>query len=513
MTVAELAAPRAVPRAVRGALDVLPQRPAPVLGIAATAVSLAGSWIPSYWGDEATSVMAAKRSWASLLDMATNIDAVHSLYYAFLHVWVGVAGIGEFATRLPSAIAVGIAVAGTVVLGRRLWGRRVAWLAGLAALGVPELTFMGMEARSYPFAIAATVWLTVLVLRLRHRPSWWGWAGYAAGVAAATYLFVYLLLLLPLHAAMLVVLGARRRALVRGTIAGIAATAAAAPILLIAYGQRGQIAFLAETDYADAYHVLVQQWFVAPLPAAVGWMLIAASLLPVLTRRGIRRAVLARRWLASAVAAFGLTAMLLIGNLFLPLYDLRYASSAIPAVAVLMGVGAQALARTVRPQAATALGAAAVLCLLAAAAPAYLAQRTPYGKDSDFKQISHVLARVAQPGQAVVFDQSARSYQNPRLALHAYPAGFRGLEDVALTTPYQRRAGLYDSVAPVAVLPSLVADDPVVWAIENRWNGMPDVQALQAAGYSIVSTHRLQRDVIVELIAPTAEAAAAMTMQ
>lgn len=494
-------------------LAALRRRPALVLGIAAAAVSLAGSWIPSYWGDEATSVMAAKRSWSNLFDMAAHIDAVHTLYYAFLHVWVGIAGISEFATRLPSAVAVGFAVAGTVVLGRRLWGRRVGWLAGLAALGVPELTFMGMEARSYPFAIAATVWLTVLALRLRHRGSWWGWAGYAAGIAASTYLFVYLLLLLPLHAAMLLALGARRRALVRGTVAGLAAVVAAAPILLIAYGQRGQIAFLAETDYADAYHVLVQQWFVTPLPAAVGWLLIVAGLMPLLTCRGIRRVVLARRWLATAVAAFGLTAILLVGNLFLPLYDLRYASSAIPAVAVLMGVGAQALGRVLHPRSATAIAVAAVLCFLAAATPAYLAQRKPYGKDSDLRQISQVLARVAQPGQAVVFDQSARVYQNPRMALHAYPAGFRGLEDVALDTSYQHRAGLYDTVAPVEALPALVADDQVVWAVENRWNGMPDVQALQAAGYTVVATHRLQRDVVVELIAPAAEAAAVMSMQ
>ena len=76
------------------------------LGIVGAVVGFAGSWIPSYWGDEAASVMSAERSWSSLAELLGNIDAVHGLYYALLRVWVGAFGTAEVATRLPSAIAV-----------------------------------------------------------------------------------------------------------------------------------------------------------------------------------------------------------------------------------------------------------------------------------------------------------------------------------------------------------------------------------------------------------------------
>src|SRR3954469_22800654 len=92
--------------------------PAIALGFVAAVLGFAGSWIPSYWGDEAASVMSASRPFSSLASELTKIDAVHGAYYAFLHVWVNLFGTSELATRLPSAVAVGFMVAGTVVLVR-----------------------------------------------------------------------------------------------------------------------------------------------------------------------------------------------------------------------------------------------------------------------------------------------------------------------------------------------------------------------------------------------------------
>src|SRR6478736_9910378 len=89
-------------------------------GLVAAAVSAAGSWIPSLWGDEAASVMSAKRPVGSLLTMLTHVDAVHGLYYLGLHGWIRLAGDSAFAIRLPSALAVGAAVAAvTLIAGRR----------------------------------------------------------------------------------------------------------------------------------------------------------------------------------------------------------------------------------------------------------------------------------------------------------------------------------------------------------------------------------------------------------
>lgn len=95
---------------------------ASLTGGAATAISMIGSATPSLWGDEAASVLSAERSVPSLLTMLQHVDAVHGLYYLALHFWIGVAGTSPFAVRAPSAVAIGICVAGIVVLGSRRCG-------------------------------------------------------------------------------------------------------------------------------------------------------------------------------------------------------------------------------------------------------------------------------------------------------------------------------------------------------------------------------------------------------
>lgn len=78
-----------------------------LIGSVATIVTAAGSWIPSLWGDEATSAMSSERSIPSLFRMLGSVDAVHDSYYLFLHFWIGACRSSPFSVRLPAAIAVG----------------------------------------------------------------------------------------------------------------------------------------------------------------------------------------------------------------------------------------------------------------------------------------------------------------------------------------------------------------------------------------------------------------------
>ncbi|WP_431280322.1 hypothetical protein [Leifsonia poae] len=110
---------------------------ASTLGLFASLLAVAGSWIPSLWGDEAASLMSAERPLPSLFRMLGHVDAVHGTYYLGLHWWIAVAGTSPFAIRLPSAIAVGFAVAGTVAIAWRLADRRIAVIAGLVCALLP----------------------------------------------------------------------------------------------------------------------------------------------------------------------------------------------------------------------------------------------------------------------------------------------------------------------------------------------------------------------------------------
>jgi hypothetical protein len=190
---------------------------AALAGVLATVLSAAGSWIPSLWGDEATSIMSAQRPLPTLFRMLGQLDAVHGTYYLGLHFWGELAGFSPFAVRLPSAIAVGLAAAAVVLLAARLRDVRTAVVAGLICALLPRVTYMGEEARSFAFSAAIVAWLTVLLIGAlgRDRPRALWFVGYGLLLAVGTYVFLYTILFVIVHGVVVAVSRAPRR-----TVAG-----------------------------------------------------------------------------------------------------------------------------------------------------------------------------------------------------------------------------------------------------------------------------------------------------
>jgi len=110
------------------------------VALLATTLSVAGAARPSFWYDEAATISAATRPVPDLWRMLANIDAVHGFYYLIMHGWFAVFPATEFLSRLSSALAVGVAGAGVVVLGRQLSTRPVAVTAGLLFAVLPRVT-------------------------------------------------------------------------------------------------------------------------------------------------------------------------------------------------------------------------------------------------------------------------------------------------------------------------------------------------------------------------------------
>lgn len=491
--------PVAVPRVPRASVPWL-------LGALGAVFGFTGSWIPSYWGDEAASVMSAERSWSSLAGLLGNIDAVHGVYYALLHVWVGAFGATELATRLPSAIAVGLTVAGTVFLVREFAGERMAAIAGVVAIVLPRTTSMATEARSYAMGAAAAVWLTVLLVRLlRRRAGRGGWAGYAVAAAACMYLFLYLGLIFVVHGLYVAIVYRDRVRAWLGSCA--AALVLALPIIMLGYHQRSQIAFLARRDYTTLHNVLVSQWFGTTLVAVVGWLLIAAAVVAFVVaaaRRGVslppaqRLAGLALAWLALP------TTILLTGNAALsPMYNVRYLSFCVPAAAILIALGAEILgARLARP-AQHVLPIALIAVLVIACLPVYTSQRTPWAKDggSDWRAVAAYVSANATTGDAVIFDQTTKPSRDPRIMLSLYPSDFAGLRDVALAVPYAERTHLWDAV--ISNADAVAADRTLtsVWAMElPAAAGQPtDITMLLHHGFTLDTAQRINRTTVYHL--------------
>ena len=475
------------------------------LGFAGFLVAAAGSWIPSLWGDEAASVMSAQRPLSSLFVMLTHVDAVHGTYYLFLHFWVALFGASPFVVRLPPAIAVGFAVAGIVYIVDRLGTRRLAICAGIVCCVIPRVTYMGEETRIYAFTAAYAAWATWVLIRLvmdRGASRMW-WVAYGALMAFGTYTFLPFAAFLLVHALTIVSAKVPRAFVERwlGTTAIVIAVST--PLIFVGFLQRGQIGYLAAQENITFDSMTVGLWFWTPTFAVVGWSLILVGLGAAVwrLRRGGRKpglslALVAFLWMVGPGLIFA------IASIARNDFTSRYLSYSAPAAAILMALGIQTLARGGLKR---MIGLAVVVILFAV--PIYLSQRTPYAKNgSDWAELSATIGSLASAGDAIVFDDGATPSRRPRLALHTYPVGFAGLNDVTLKTPYQQSSLWYDRTftVPVAAQLGRFANIRRVWLVEYVDSGKPDtygIASLKGLGYHVQATYSTRSTRIIELVA------------
>jgi mannosyltransferase len=459
-----------------------------IVGIFATAVSATGSWIPSLWGDEGASVLSATRPFPSLLAMLTHVDAVHGLYYIGLHAWVDVFGSSPFSVRLPSAIAIGVTAAFVTALCGRFGSVAFAICAGIFAAILPRLTYAGEEARSYAFdaAIATViVFLLAEIMLRRGESSGRLWIAYSVMVAIGIYAFLYLGLMMLVAGAALWLTPSLRHQLRSWAIASGAAVAASLPLLVFAFIERNQIAFLSHRDVITADAIFVQMWFGAIVFAVIAWALIILGTAGYLAdavherRPGLpatpRLELIALAWLVIPVA------LLILMSVIEASYTARYGTFAAPAAAVMMAFGVRRLRQI------HWLPPVAAVLVVVAAVPIWMSQRTPYAKnESDWNQIATTIHDNAVAGDAVVFDNAVRPSRRPRLAMDTNPAAFTGLQDVTLKTPFAENKWWYSEVHTVKEAAALGRFRSIdrVWVVEyaidgsgDKW-GMADLAAL-----------------------------------
>ncbi len=118
----------------------------------------------SLWYDEVVTLRVARASsWSDLIALLIRIDATDApLFPAVLRLWIAVFGPSDAAARALAA-AFGVATVALVVsIGRALFDRITALVAGTFAAVSPSLVYYSREARMY----AALVFLTCLAWRL-----------------------------------------------------------------------------------------------------------------------------------------------------------------------------------------------------------------------------------------------------------------------------------------------------------------------------------------------------------
>jgi len=440
-------------------------------GVAAALIALTGSWIPSLWGDEAASLLSAKWPLGSLFMMLGHVDAVHGTYYVLLHLWIGLVGTSPFAIRLPSAIAVGVGAAVLVWMCGRLGTMRLAIIAGVVTAVLPRLTYAGEEARAYAFdaAIAAVLCAVVAEIVLRRERTRRLWIAYAVVLAAGTYMFLYVALMAVAIGVFLLLFPDLRRQLRAWAFGTAAAFVAASPVIVFALLERGQVAYLAHRTEVTAQSVLVQMWFWTWPFAVAAWALIlvaiAAAVLRIRRRREpaeqtdsrVLLAALAACWLVIPVGLLVASSPVIAG------FTARYGTFAVPAAAVLMACGIDALSRRVWQS------VAATAVVVALAVPVWTSQRTAYAMNqSDWDAIAATVHAHAHAGDGIVFDESSRPSRRTRLAMDTDPDAFTAVTDLTLRSSYPHNPTWHDTAYTVAQASDLgrFAGEDRVWVVE-----------------------------------------------
>ena len=431
-----------------------------IVGVLAAAVSLAGAGRPSFWYDEAATISASySRSLAQLWQMMGTVDAVHGLYYLLMHGWFSIFPPTEFFSRVPSALAVGGAAAGLVVLGKQFSSRTVALSAGVICAILPRATWAGIEARPYALTMMIAAWSTVLLVHAVRRDSEWVWLLYGVAMVTSILLDVYLALMFVAHAVFLCVYRPRRNVVVRFAITAVCACVAVAPFVRLAVGQAHQIVWISPVGRRTVEDVAVQQYFErSPLFLIVSACVVVTAV--ILWRfTSTQLAEPDRQLLMLAIAWLIVPTALILGYSAVvhPIYTPRYLCFTAPAMALVLGLCIGALA--VRAW----VAAAVLMVFTLAAAPNYLlVQRSPYAKyGMDYSQVADLIEANAtgEPGECLLVNDTVTFMPAPmRPLLAARPDAYRKVVDISLWQKATDRNDVFDtnlvpeaSVGPLTV--------------------------------------------------------------
>ena len=460
------------------------------VAVLTVAISLAGASRPSLWFDEAATISAAKnRSLGDMWQMLANIDAVHGLYYLSMRGWFAIFPATEFWSRVPSGLMVAVAAAGVVVLAKRFSFRSVAVCSGVMFAILPRTTWAGIEARSYAFTAAIAVWLTILVL-VAERRAWRGlWLLYALALLLAILLNIYLVFLVPVYGVLLGILSARRSTIVWWAATSAPVVMAMTPFMLLAHGQRVQVAWIFPIGTRTFGDVTVHQYFDKSVPFAVAAGVVITAALLVMWLHGDRRPDSGTRTLLRVALAWIViptTAVVAYSAAVEPLYYPRYLYFTAPAMAVLLGVCIVTVARSRLPI------TGALLALAAVATPNYLfSQRGPYAKEGmDSSQIADVLTFHAAPGDCLLLDNTAAWKPGPIRPITAVrPATYGKLVDLDRGMPAARQHTLWDGAIPVSAVANRIKQCQVIWTVSERDKTLPD----HARGAALPAGPRMAR--------------------
>ncbi|MFF5967419.1 hypothetical protein ACFY64_27575 [Streptomyces collinus] len=419
------------------------------------------------WGDESVTFQVAQRTVPQIWRLLHDADAVHGLYYLFMHVVLTVHP-GEVVLRLPSVCAA-TATAGLVAaLGVRLAGPRVGLWAGILYAITPMTGHYAQEGRSYALVAAGVAGATLLLVRAVDAGGARTWWPYGTVVALTCVLHELAVPVLGAHALTLALLRVPRRVWSGWGRAAGAVALLLLPLVWVSQGQSGQVAWLVPPGW-DRVGRLARN--VAPGPAGpVFW---GTLLLMAVGLRERRTAAVALPLLLVPPG------ILMTVSQVRPLYHDRYVLYALAGASLLVAAGAGRVAgalgrvrfegrrmraggRRVR----AVVGVTGVLALTVtflSQLPVHRQDRSAAHRPDNLAGVSALAVSRMRPGDPVLFVPSVG-----RLAALAYPKGFRRARDIALRESAPRSGTLWGREANPGELRRRLASVDRVWVVAAR---------------------------------------------
>ena len=314
---------------------------------AVTVVTGIGLWLvpafSSYWLDETVTVWVIREDLGTAIDRAFDYQQ-SPFYYVIAWLTRQVLGTSEFALRVPSLAAAVLATWLLYRLALRLHDREVGRLVAFAFVASPWMALAAPDARPYAIAIAAIVGAALALVRWLDDGHAWDGVWFAVACSAsiwAHYLFGVTVAALFGYAAYRIARGT-------GLSWGRLILAAVGVAVLIAPLVAQMLSLLDRTDQLTIPGELSVEGLLTFFlrPAAFGGalvgLLIARALGPVRLRT-VRSAP--GSWSLWGTWAMAAPVVLFALAIVSPLAFLspRYASSAVPAIAALLGIAIASL--------------------------------------------------------------------------------------------------------------------------------------------------------------------------
>ncbi|MFD7893924.1 hypothetical protein [Streptomyces sp. NPDC059743] len=478
-----------------------PGRDRPAAGLIPAAAAFAlGIWgitrDGTMWRDESVTYQVAHRSFSEIWRLLHHADAVHGLYYFFMHALYGIWDGGLLTLRMPSVLAIALAAAFVGLIAHRLAGVRAGVLSGVVFAFVPDIQMYAQEGRSYAMVCALVACSTYLLVRSLGRPSGTHWALYSLVSLTAIWLHEFAVLALLAHGVSVAVIRPAPRNVRAWRIAAGLAFVGSLPLILFSMGQSDQVSWI---GWPKAW----EWWEIA------GWALVSLACAGYLGRGrgtggGTGRSRDTRTDTGTdtgntAVLRVGLplavlpTAVLLLGSLYASMYVDRYVLFTNLGIALLLGTTLDRLLRsnrwtgaesTHRPTARVAAVAGLIAVLALVLVPVSSQLRTPESRKDDLTAIGKAVEEVSADGDGLIFTPARR-----REWKLSSTGPFDSLDDLALEESPAASGSLQGEEMSAARIRARMLSTPRIVVLSDPQGEPEDAVAQEAVKRAVLRTY------------------------